>query len=137
MTGFVDSVKFGFGRYVTLTTRSSRSEYWWWILFVLSADVIVVVVSSLLFGPSIQQSDTGIARQIYDGGVFAVIFHVVILVPTIAVSCRRLHDIDKSGWWLLLIFVPIFGSFILLYWFVQPGGDSHNRFGTDPLVSVV
>lgn len=134
---FFDAVRFGFVRYVNFTARSSRSEYWWWILFVLLADVIVVVVSSSLFGPSIQQSHTGMPRQIYDGGNLAVIFHVAVLVPTIAVSCRRLHDINKSGWWLLLILVPVIGSFILLYWFVQPGKNSDNRFGADPLFSVV
>ena len=137
MMGFIDAIKLGFVRYVAFTTRLSRSEYWWWILFVLFADVIVVIVGSLLFGPSIERSDTGIARQVYDGGVLAVIFYAAILVPTIAVSCRRLHDIDKSGWWLLLVFIPIIGSFILLYWFVIRGDDGDNRFGADPLAGVV
>lgn len=135
--GFIDAVKLGFIRYFTFTTRSTRSEYWWWILFVLAADVIVVVIGSQLFGPSTQQLDSGMTRQVNDGEILAVIFHAAILVPTIAVSCRRLHDINKSAWWLLLILIPIIGCFILLYWFVIRGDDGDNRFGADPVAGTV
>ena len=132
--GFIDAVKFGFIRYFTFTTRSSRSEFWWWMLFTFLVDVILVVVNSILFGRSIQQSS---AENIflYDSGYLGAIFQLVVLIPTIAISCRRLHDIDKSGWWQLLVFIPLIGWGFLLYWFVKRGDDGENRFGADPLVS--
>jgi uncharacterized membrane protein YhaH (DUF805 family) len=132
--GFIAAVKFGFIRYFTFTTRSSRSEFWWWILFTFMVDVILVVVNAILFGPSIQQSNAG-NLLMYDGGGLGAIFQLVVLIPTIAISCRRLHDIDKSGWWQLLIFIPLIGWGFLLYWFVKRGDDSENRFGANPLVS--
>ena len=133
--GYTDAVKFGFIRYFDFTTRSSRSEFWWWILFTFLVGVALVIVNSILFGPSIQQSDAGGTYVHFGGGVFGTIFEVVILIPTIAICCRRLHDTDKSGWRQLLAIIPIIGWCILLYWFVQPGEDGQNSFGANPLGS--
>jgi uncharacterized membrane protein YhaH (DUF805 family) len=58
---------------------------------------------------------------------------VALIVPAIAVGFRRLHDIDRSAWWMLLTIIPIIGSLILLFWAVQPGTPGPNRFGPDPL----
>ncbi len=68
-------------------------------------------------------------------GGLGTIFGLAVLIPSIAVSCRRLHDIDKSGWLQLLVFIPIIGWAFLLYWFVQPGEDGQNSFGANPLGS--
>ena len=56
-----------------------------------------------------------------------------LLISGIAVGVRRLHDLGKSGWWLLLGFVPIIGAIVLIYWFVQPGEDRVNAWGNNPL----
>jgi uncharacterized membrane protein YhaH (DUF805 family) len=61
------------------------------------------------------------------------IFSLAVLLPGIAVSVRRLHDLDRSGWWLLLAFVPVVGIIVLLIWFCTKGTDGSNRFGPDPL----
>lgn len=59
------------------------------------------------------------------------LYSLAVLIPVVAVAVRRLHDLDKSGWW-LLIAVTIIGAFVLLYWFIQPGTRGPNRFGPQP-----
>ena len=65
-------------------------------------------------------------------GILPGIYLLGVLVPSIAVGIRRLHDIDKSGWWVLLVFLPAIGSIILLFFAIQPGSIGENRFGPDP-----
>ncbi len=58
-------------------------------------------------------------------------------MPGLAVPIRRLHDIDKSGWWILIGFIPLIGIIILLLWFVRRGSEGPNLFGDDPLQSII
>ena len=58
---------------------------------------------------------------------------LALFLPGLAVSIRRLHDRDKSGWWVLLAFIPLIGAIILLIWFIMRGTQGPNRFGPDPL----
>ncbi len=118
--GFVDSIKAGFSKYVDFGTRSSRSEYWYWTLFVVLATLALTLIDIAILGVD------------HIAGI-ADLFGLATLVPGIAVGVRRLHDYDKSGWWMLLCFVPIIGWIVLIYWFVQKGTDGNNRFGADPL----
>jgi uncharacterized membrane protein YhaH (DUF805 family) len=64
------------------------------------------------------------------------IFSLAVLLPGIAVAARRLHDVDRTGWWLLLAFIPVVGLIVLLIWFCTKGTDGSNRFGPDPLRGV-
>lgn len=66
-------------------------------------------------------------------GLFSSIFSLATFIPGIAISFRRLHDLDKSGWWLLLMLVPLVGWVVLIYWNCTRGTDGANRFGNDPL----
>ncbi|WP_409432573.1 DUF805 domain-containing protein [Litorimonas sp. RW-G-Af-16] len=115
--GFVEAVKSGFARYVDFSGRSSRSEYWYWTLFTF---VVSLALSFL----------TGMV-EIF--GIVSMIFSLGTLIPSIAVGVRKLHDIDKSGWWLLIAFIPLLGALYLIYLFVQRGTVGPNRFGPDPL----
>ena len=133
--GFIDSIKSGFIRYVDFTTRSSPSEYWWWILFAWLTAIILIVVNSILFGPTIEQSNSGEIIQSYDGGILGSIFVLVVLIPTISITCRRLHDIEKSGWWQLIGIIPLVGWLIMLIWLIRPGYFGENMFGANPLAS--
>lgn len=117
--GFMEAVKSVYSRYVDFQGRSPRSEYWWFYLFV----VIVYLVGMLL------------TAAVPILGILLLIFYLGSLIPMLAVSIRRLHDLDKSGWWLLLSLVPIAGL-LLLYWFCLRGTDGDNRFGPDPLGNV-
>lgn len=66
-------------------------------------------------------------------GLISGLIMLALLLPGIAVGVRRLHDIDRSGWWLLIIFVPIIGVIAVIYWACLKGTDGANRFGPDPL----
>lgn len=118
----MQAIETGFRRYFDFSGRASRSEYWWWTLF--STIVIVVMgVTDELLNPG---------QQV---GIFSFVNMIVCLVlfiPGLAVSVRRLHDIDRTGWWLLLAFT-IVGNVVLIYWACVKGTEQNNRFGTDPL----
>ncbi len=120
---FPQAIAAGFQGYVRFTGRSSRSEYWFWVLFVLIVSAITGVLDAFLFPGG-------------NFGVFGPIWSLAILLPSIAVSVRRLHDIDKSGWWYLLWLVLIIGWILLIVWACRKGDEMQNRFGSDPLAGL-
>jgi len=110
-------------KYATFSGRAARSEYWWFALFSFVASLILNVIDIMLFGnESLMSID--------------LIFSLAILLPSIAVGVRRLHDLGRSGWWLLIILIPLIGILILLFFFVQKGTDGPNEHGADPLAGV-
>jgi len=122
--GFVEASGEGFRRYFDFRTRSSRSEFWWFTLFVVIVSIIATVIDTTLFNTS--WDDTGMVNGLW---TFATI------IPSIAIAVRRLHDIDRSGWWVLLWFVFLIGWVVLIVWHCTKGTDGINRFGDDPLGS--
>lgn len=109
-------------KYATFSGRAARSEYWWFALFSVIASSILTVIDTAIFGS--------------DFGVLGPIFSLAVLVPSIAVGVRRLHDLGRSGWWLLIILIPLIGFLILLFFFVQKGTDGPNEHGPDPLAPI-
>jgi uncharacterized membrane protein YhaH (DUF805 family)/uncharacterized OB-fold protein len=107
----VSSIVACFKKYVDFHTRSARSEFWWWQL-------LVFVISFL--------------AALTGGGLFVMI-ELICLVPSVAVGVRRLHDINRSGWWVLLE-LTIIGIIPLFYWALQPGTRGPNKYGPDPLI---
>ena len=111
---FVESIQTCFRQYATFEGRATRSEYWWFVLFLILTQLVAELLSPVLAG----------------------IFVLATLLPAIAAATRRLHDIDKSGWWQLLGFVPIVGGLIigvgekLFEYFVGPmiGGATETWF---------
>jgi uncharacterized membrane protein YhaH (DUF805 family) len=118
--GFGEAISSGFSNYVNFSGRTQRSGYWFWTLFVC----ILSVVASIL--------DMVVAAAIGFSFV-SVLLLLAIFIPGVAVSVRRMHDLDKSGWWLLIAFIPIIGAIMLLIWFCSAGTPGVNRFGPDPL----
>lgn len=115
MTDFVNAVKSAYKNYANFKGRASRSDYWWVALF------FMVVV----FGLSILSTLLG--RAI--GGLVSlvmIIFYIGSLLPMISLAARRMHDNDKSGWFML---IPIYSFYLA----VIKGTDGPNRFGPDPL----
>jgi len=113
---FGDSIKLGFSNYVNFTDRACRSEYWYWILFVFIGYIVAEIIDAVIGKP-----------------IFYTLFTLGVLIPNIAIGVRRLHDLDRSGWWLLLSFIPLVGAIILIVWFCSKGTDGPNRFGPDRL----
>jgi len=117
---FGQAIGSGFKNYIVFEGRACRSEYWFWVLFVLLVSIATAIVDAVLF-PGNQVS------PIY------TLANLALILPGIAVSVRRLHDIDKSGWWLLIWLIPIVGWIILIVWAIKKGDGASNRFGGDPL----
>jgi uncharacterized membrane protein YhaH (DUF805 family) len=76
---------------------------------------------------------TGIVDALLGITLVTTLFLLVTLLPNVAVGVRRLHDTDRTGWWLLLVFIPLIGAIILIVWFCTMGTRGYNRFGPDPL----
>jgi uncharacterized membrane protein YhaH (DUF805 family) len=122
---FFQAIKSGFINYVGFSTRAARSEYWYWVLFAALLYQAASTIDRIAF------LDNALVQQ-WGIGPFYVLIFLGLLLPGIAVSVRRLHDLDRTGWWLLLWFT-IIGGFVLLYWFCLKGTAGTNRFGPDPL----
>jgi uncharacterized membrane protein YhaH (DUF805 family) len=112
---FTQAVSSGLSRYFDFRTGSSRSEYWWWSVFSLLAGIVTSTLD-LLIGVAVLNGITSL----------------VLFMPGLAVAIRRLHDINRSGWWFLIAFT-IIGIVLLIYWYMQPGTRGSNDFGADPL----
>jgi uncharacterized membrane protein YhaH (DUF805 family) len=110
-------------KYADFQGRARRSEYWLFYLFVVIVYVLVGIVTGAAMGAP---GDFGIGQIIL--GVIGLAF----LVPTLAVGVRRLHDTNRSGWWLLIGLIPFLGALVLLIFFVLDGTPGANRFGEDP-----
>ena len=113
--GFAQAISAGFSNYVNFRDRACRSEYWYWILFIVIADIVAGIIDAVL----------GI--QIVTG-----LFGLVTIIPNIAIAIRRLHDLDRTGWW-WLIALTIVGLILLIIWACMKGTTGPNRFGPDPL----
>jgi len=104
---FVDSTSICLKKYTDFKGRASRSEYWWFFLFCILVQLVGVVIHEALAG----------------------LLALVLLLPSLTAASRRLHDVDRGGWWMLAGLIPIIGILILLYWMVQPGTQSANEYG--------
>lgn len=112
-------------KYATFQGRAARPEYWWWVLATLILFIALAVVDGALFAPMM-----GFEAFSEDAGQpLSFLASLALLLPNLAVSVRRLHDTDRSGWWLLLAIIPIIGSLVLLFFMIQRGTDGANRFG--------
>ena len=109
-------------KYAVFTGRARRSEYWFFILF----NVIISLVLGFIDG------FLGLGDPEAAVGLLSVIYGLAVLMPSIAVGVRRLHDTDRSGWWLLISLIPLIGGIVLLVFFVLDGTPGENRFGPNP-----
>jgi uncharacterized membrane protein YhaH (DUF805 family) len=119
MVSFPDAIRLGFQHYFDFRSRSTRAEYWWWVLFVILTQQALNVVNIRI----------------------GILFGLAVLIPGLALGTRRLHDINKSGWWLLMwfgIFLIRFGIFlivpviVLIVWHTKPSDEETDKYGPDP-----
>ena len=107
-------------KYATFTGRAKRAEYWYFVLFSTIASIILTILDAI-FG-TLSPSGTGLLSGIYSLAVF---------IPALAVGARRLHDIGKSGWWQLIVLIPIIGVILLIVWFATDSKEN-NQYGKNP-----
>jgi uncharacterized membrane protein YhaH (DUF805 family) len=142
--GFSDALKTCFTKYADFSGRALRSEFWWWYLFTFISGFVLTSLDIAVFDLAWDEI-----------GPLSALFSLVTFVPTLAVTARRLHDGDRSGWWqiwpapafiVVLLGVAIsdgFGGllalvaglffFVFLYWLIVKGTNGDNRFGPNPL----
>lgn len=128
---FMESISTCFGKYISFSGRAQRSEFWWFVLFIIIGSVITGAFDSAMF--ETRSMMIGGMTMSYNSGWIGSVFSLVVFLPTWAVEVRRLHDIGKSGWWLLLGLIPLIGAIILLVWLIGKGTDGDNEYGPDPL----
>ncbi|WP_455756462.1 DUF805 domain-containing protein [Sulfurimonas sp.] len=121
MNWYLDVIK---NKYADFNGRARRAEYWHFILFNTLVMIGFFIIDMLIFGSN-------------QFAVLYLMYYLFSIIPTIAVTFRRIHDIDKSAWWLLIILIPIIGQIILFIFTVLKGTDGTNRFGRDPLLESV
>ncbi|SNS17599.1 Uncharacterized membrane protein YhaH, DUF805 family [Sphingomonas laterariae] len=116
-------------RYADFGGRSSRREYWMFALLHATIGLLlyVPIIGALLAAPTNEPPTMlGVVLPLF------LLYMLVMFVPALAVQVRRLHDLDKSGWLLLLGFIPFIGVFVLLYFMCIEGTRGPNRYGQDP-----
>jgi uncharacterized membrane protein YhaH (DUF805 family) len=122
---FVEAIKSGFSHYATFSGRASRPEYWYWVLFAVIGALVTITLDSAVLG-----YDLGSTSSPLNG-----IFNLITFLPSLALASRRLHDIDRTGWWLLIALTGI-GAIVLIVWFCFKGTPGPNRFGAEPAQSL-
>ena len=126
---FIDTLK---NRYAAFKGRATRSEYWYFLLFSIIIALILTALDSMIINPLLGiQPLVEAART----GILGTLFSFGTLIPSVALAIRRLHDIGKSGWWILLGIIPvvnIIGIFVLLYFFIKDSQPGENQFGSNP-----
>ncbi|MFM4966543.1 DUF805 domain-containing protein [Aeromonas veronii] len=104
-------------QYAVFSGRARRTEYWMFVLCNVIVMLLLGMVDKLIGG---------------DNEMISSIYSLAVLLPSLAVAARRLHDTDRSAWWLLLGLIPIIGTLVLIYFMVCNGQQGPNRFGDDP-----
>lgn len=108
-------------KYVSFSGRAGRPEFWWFFLINLIIAIVLTVIDLQL----------GLMAA---GGValLSTVYQLAVLLPSLGVSVRRLHDTDRSGWWMLIMLVPLIGLIVLLVFFIMAGTPGDNRHGPNP-----
>ena len=116
---FVEAISSSFRNYANFSGRAVRSEFWYWYIFVAVVLIVFGAINGSLYpGP--------LAMGPFSYVTMAIV--LALILPSLAVSVRRLHDIDRTGWW-VLIAVTAIGMLVLIYWACLPGTSDRNRFG--------
>ncbi len=113
MMSFSDSAKTVWNKYAVFTGRARRSEFWWWFLLTAILGSVTTALDQ-------------------DFGPLNVVYSLIVLLPNLAVTIRRLHDINYSGWYFLFVFIPLFGLLLMLWWTTRDSQRIDNEYGPSP-----
>ena len=117
---FSEAISSGFQNYANFSGRAQRSAFWYWVLFCFLAGLVTAGIDYAIFG-----SESWMPLN--------SLFTLATIIPNLSVAARRLHDIDRTGWWQLLHLIPLIGTIVLIIWWASRGKPGPNRFGPDPL----
>ncbi|NAW67157.1 DUF805 domain-containing protein [Photobacterium halotolerans] len=109
-------------KYAVFSGRAQRQEYWYFFLINLVITLALGIADNLLNTPGTGEG----------AGLLGGVYSLAVLIPSVAVGVRRLHDIGKSGWWMLLSLIPVLGFVILLFFFAREGQPGPNEYGNNP-----
>lgn len=120
---FKTAVSTALHKYATFSGRARRSEYWWFVLFQTLISIVATVIDAGVFGT--EWDSTGPA---------SVVTTLALLLPSLAVTVRRLHDCGRSGWWFLIVLIPLVGAIVLLVCTLKDS-VADNQYGPSPKYS--
>ena len=106
----------GFNKYSSFRGRARRPEFWYFVLFNFLVQLVLGIVDATVFGMD-------------NLSPLSNLYSLAVLVPSLAVGARRLHDIGRSGWWQLIMFIPLVGIIVLIVWYASRGKDEDNEYG--------
>jgi len=112
----------GLQKYAIFEGRAQRAAYWYFVLLNLIISLAIGIVEVMV----------GIADAETAYGPVSALYSLFIFLPATALLARRLHDVGRSGWWILLMLIPIIGFFVLLFWTIQDSEPGDNRYGPNP-----
>jgi uncharacterized membrane protein YhaH (DUF805 family) len=122
---FPQAVASCFSNYAKFSGRAARSEYWYWALFLGVGRLATKMLDTAIFQSPL--------NDVLTWHPISGLFSLLLFVPSLAVAVRRLHDVDRSGWWLLMYLTLVGILYPLLVWKCRKGTEGDNRFGSDPL----
>lgn len=109
-------------QYADFSGRARRKEYWMFVLMNVIASIILAVVDAML-GTAIGEGAVG---------VLSLIYALALIIPSLAVAVRRLHDSGRSGWWILICLVPLLGTIALIVFYCMDSEEGDNQYGPNP-----
>ena len=122
---FQDAVKVCLTKYADFGGRARRSEYWWFVVFTALVTTLASVV------------DAVIGTQFGNTGLVQLLATLALVLPSLAVGVRRLHDVSRSGWWVFLAVIPILGALILVVAFLIRDSEPDNSYGPSPKTALM
>ena len=133
---FTQSISTCMRKYVTFSGRATRSEFWWFYLFTVLVNLVATsqassFVPTLLDGQDMTENESSYFLNNFFFLYLSTITSLILLLPSLAVAVRRLHDVGRSGWWILIAFTVI-GIIPLLIWYVTDTKDEENIYGPNP-----
>lgn len=121
-------------QYADFSGRARRTEFWMFVLVSVLISIVLAIVDTMI-GTATVYGDGSMVT--FSPGILGGLYSLAVLIPSIAVTVRRLHDTDRSGWWFLIQLIPLVGAIVLLVFVCLEGTRGPNRFGVDPKQSAM
>ena len=124
---FTEAIRSALNQYARFEGRARRAEYWYFALLTSVVSIICQVITMV-------GHEAGAISLLV--ALVAAVVSLALVLPGLAVTVRRLHDTSRSGWFLLIAFIPLIGGILLLVWMCSRGTDGPNRYGSDPIPAI-